>query len=129
MHPLPHFAVPGLAAPETISNFHHAGVASVNTDAIEPAGLIPQKESALAPQAEQSREQGDSLRIATPAGADKAFLTLRAVLALAGHSLSRTDASDGPRSYFVSRWGMVRELRDLGAVEAVAKQIEGTEHG
>lgn len=57
------------------------------------------------------------------------FETLRARLALAGHTLSRTEATDGSCSYFVSRWGMVRELRDLQAVEAFAKQAGGPNHG
>lgn len=59
----------------------------------------------------------------------KAFQTLRARLALAGHTLSRTEATDGSCSYFVSRWGMVRELRDLQAVEAFAKKAGGPNHG
>ncbi|MBX9793381.1 MAG: hypothetical protein K2Y02_03690 [Burkholderiaceae bacterium] len=53
----------------------------------------------------------------------KAFQTLRAHLALAGHALSRTDGSDGPCRYFVTRWGMVRELRDLDAVKRFAAQV------
>lgn len=57
----------------------------------------------------------------------KAFQTLRARLALAGHALSRTDSSDGPCSYFVTRWGMVRELRDLDAVKRFAAQV-GASH-
>ncbi len=58
---------------------------------------------------------------------DKAFSTLRARLACAGHALSRTDASDGPCSYFVSRWGMVRELRTLDDVQHFAEQC-GVRH-
>ena len=57
-------------------------------------------------------------------GRRKAFLTLRAKLALAGHTLSRTDSTDGPVTYCVGRWGMVRELRDLEAVQAFAVQVE-----
>lgn len=87
------------------------------------ADLTPQKESALATQAAQGREQNEPSNSATGAGAHKAFLTLRAQLALLGHALSRTDASDGPSSYFVSRWGMVRELRDLDAVQRFARQV------
>ena len=68
------------------------------------------------------------LKSATSVADDKAFHTLRARLALAGHTLSRTDARDGTRAYFVSRWGMVRELRDLEAVAALAKQVGGV-HG
>lgn len=57
----------------------------------------------------------------------KAFQTLRASLALEGHVLSRTDSTDGPCSYFVTRWGMVRELRDLDAVKCFAAQV-GASH-
>lgn len=64
--------------------------------------------------------------VATPED-NKDFQTLRARLAIAGHALSRTDASDGPPSYFVTRWGMVRELRDLAAVAAFAEQV-GASH-
>lgn len=54
---------------------------------------------------------------------EKDFQTWRAVLARAGHALSRTEAADGPRSYFVSRWGMVRELRSLDEVKRFAEQV------
>lgn len=60
---------------------------------------------------------------ARPETNDKVFTTLRARLALAGHGLSRTDGSDGPCRYFVTRWGMVRELRDLDAVKRFAEQV------
>ena len=54
---------------------------------------------------------------------DKAYATLRAELALAGHALTRSDPDEGPVRYFVSRWQMVRELRDLDAVRAFALQV------
>lgn len=72
--------------------------------------------------------QSVSLSSGTSVADDKAFHTLRARLALAGRTLSRTDASDGARAYFVSGWGMVRELRDLDTVAAFAKQVGGV-HG
>jgi len=56
---------------------------------------------------------------------DKAFATRRAELALRGYSLSRTHSDDGPSVFHVSRWGMVRELRDLPAVTAFLRQIGG----
>lgn len=73
--------------------------------------------------------QSVSVNSATSVADEKAFHTLRAHLALAGHTLSRTDASDGARDYFVSRCIFVRELPDLDAVAAFAKQVGGTEHG
>ena len=113
---------PSLAAPEAAASVRAAGAASVASDAVAPAGLKAQKESALAAEATQSREQIEHRNFATDACADKAFLTLRALLALKGYSLSRTHGNDGPVRFHVNRWGMVRELPDLAAVRAFAQQ-------
>jgi len=118
---------PGLAAPEAAASLRAAGAASVAADAVAPAGLNAQKESAPAAQAAQSREQNEPANSATGAGADKAFATLRALLALKGHVLSRTAADDGSVCFHVTRWGLVRELRDLAAVRAFAEQV-GASH-
>ena len=119
---------PGMAAPEAALSLCAAGAASVVADAVAPAGrLNTQKESALAAQAAQSREQNEHRNSATGAGADKAFLTLRALLALKGYSLSRTHGDDGPVCFHVNSWGMVRELRDIAAVRAFAQQV-GASH-
>jgi hypothetical protein len=117
---------PGLAAPEAASSGGTAGAASVVADAVAPAGLNAQKESALAVQAAQSREQNELSNSATGASADKAFFTLRALLALKGHVLSRTHGDDGPVRFYVTRWGLVRELRDIAAVRAFAEQVGAT---
>ena len=114
---------PGMAAPEAAASLCAASAASVVADAVAPAGLNTQKESAPAAQATQSREQNEHRNSATGAGADKAFLTLRALLALMGYSLSRTHGDDGPVCFHVNRWGMVRELRDTAAVRAFAQQV------
>lgn len=65
----------------------------------------------------------------TPTGqrADKAFTTLAAQLALQGHTLTRTNPSDGPVTYYASRWGMVRALPDLDAVAAFARMVGGAQ--
>lgn len=118
---------PGLAAPEAAAGVRATGAASVAADAVAPAGLTPQKQSAPAARAAQSREQNEPANSATGAGADKAFATLRAHLALKGYSLSRTAAGDGPVCFHVARWGMVRELRDIAAVRAFAEQV-GASH-
>ena len=76
---------PGLAAPEAASSGGTAGAASVVADVVAPAGLNAQKETAPAAQAAQSREQNEPRNSATRDGTDKAFLTLRALLALRGH--------------------------------------------
>ena len=117
---------PGLAAPEAASSGCAAGAASVVADAVAPAGLTEQKESAPAAQAAQSREQDEPRNSATGTGADKPFLTLRALLALKGHVLSRTHGDDGPVRFYVTRWGLVRELRDVAAVRAFAEQVGAT---
>ena len=97
-------------------------------DALPSDRLIPQKESAPVAQATQSREQSEPSNSATGAGADKPFLTLRALLALKGYGLSRTHGDDGPVCFHVNRWGMVRGLRDIAAVCAFAEQV-GASHG
>jgi hypothetical protein len=54
---------------------------------------------------------------------EKQFSTLRAELARASYALWRTDAADGPVSYFASRWGLVRELPNWEAVRAFAVSV------
>lgn len=117
---------PGLAAPEAASSGGTAGAASVVADAVAPAGLSAQKETAPAAQAAQSREENEPGNSAIGDGADKAFLTLRALLALKGHVLSRTHGDDGPVRFYVTRWGLVREFRDIAAVRAFAEQVGAT---
>lgn len=86
----------------------------------------PPKEKSLGlpPEAFQQTE------ITTPSigadlSADKPFKTLQAAFALRGHALTRSDARDGPVTYFSSRWGMSRELADLDAARAFLAQIGG----
>lgn len=117
---------PGLAAPEAASSGGTAGAASVVADAVAPAGLNAQKETAPAAQAAQSREENEPGNSAIGDGADKAFLMLRALLAMKGHVLSRTHGDDGPVRFHVTRWGLVRELRDIAAVRAFAEQVGAT---
>jgi len=117
---------PGLAAPEAASSGGTAGAASVVADAVAPAGLNAQRDTAPAAQAAQSREESEPGNSAIGNGADKAFLTMRALLALNGHILSRTHGDDGPVRFYVTRWGLVRELRDIAAVRAFAEQVGAT---
>lgn len=56
----------------------------------------------------------------------KAFETLRAAAAIKGYCLARSDSADGPVAYFATRWGLVRELRDLAAVAAFVLSIGGS---
>lgn len=60
--------------------------------------------------------------------ADKHFHTLRAALALHGHVLRRTAATDGEVSYYAHKWGMVRHFIDLKAVANFAAQARGARH-
>ena len=117
---------PGMAAPEAALSLCAAGAASVVADAVAPAGLNAQKESAPATQAAQSREQNEHRNFATGAGAGKAFLTLRALLALRGYRLSRTHGDDGPVCFHVTRWGMVSQLPDIAAIRVFAEQVGAT---
>ena len=64
----------------------------------------------------QGLAQAVSLNSATSAAEDKAFHTLRARLALAGQTLSRSNGDDGPVRFYVSRWNLIRELRTLDDV-------------
>ena len=116
---------PGLAAPKAASSGCAAGAASVVAGAVAPAELTAQKESAPAAQAAQSREENQHGNSATGADADKAFFTLRALLALKGHVLQRTHSDDGPVRFYVTRWGLVRELPDFASVRAFAEQVGG----
>ena len=73
---------PGMAAPSAAASVRATGAASVIADGVAPLGLNAERESAQAAQAAQSREQVENRNSATGAGADKAFFTLRALLAL-----------------------------------------------
>ena len=61
--------------------------------------------------------------------ARKAFETLRAAAAFKGYGLARTDAADGPVTFYATRWGLVRELRTLSEATAFVAQIEGDSRG
>ena len=126
-------AAPGLAAPER-ARVDHADLAALGAATAGSAGLSkpPHKSEPPGVQAEGFRGQGQNDRPdSPPALADdqastidtKRFATLRARLALAGWSLTRTDAGDGPVTFHASRWGMLRELPDLAAVESFADQV------
>ncbi len=56
---------------------------------------------------------------------DKVFSSLRAAYALKGHSLHRTDPSDGAVTYWAERWGLVRYLPTIDTVRQFLEQIGG----
>ena len=55
----------------------------------------------------------------------KAFATLVAGFALKGCSVQRTDADDGPVSYFTTRLGLVQCLHSLDDAQRYLAQIGG----
>ena len=55
----------------------------------------------------------------------KAFDSLAARFALAGHTLARSNPADGAVMYFAGRWGMHRALDDLDAAARFLAQIGG----
>ena len=55
----------------------------------------------------------------------KAFATLRAAFALRGHTLHRTDPTDGPVTFWAERWGLVRYLPTLHDAALFLAQIGG----
>ncbi|MDM0002704.1 hypothetical protein QTI24_29170 [Variovorax sp. J22P240] len=73
--------------------------------------------------AEGSQESQDCTANSTQPDADKAFATLRAVAALQGHELRRTDHADGRPVYFIARWGLVRHFGSLAQVRAFVARI------
>ena len=127
-----HGDMPGLAAPELA---HHNVVDLPPLGAAAgPAGLSkpPHKSEPPGVQAEGFRGQRQDDRPDSPptlaidqAGATdtKRFATLRARLALKGWALSRTDAGDGPVTFYATRWGMARDLASIDAVAEFADRV------
>ena len=55
----------------------------------------------------------------------KAFATLAARFALAGHTLTHSNPAEGAVLYHAGRWGLSRTLHDLDAAAQFLKQIGG----
>ena len=55
----------------------------------------------------------------------KAFATLAARFALAGHTLTHSNPADGAVMYYAGRWGFSRALHDLDAASQFLTQIGG----
>ena len=120
-----HGTVPGLAAPE-LAHHHHVDLAPLGTAA---ARAVVTTTSEKAPDAANVggpvQTETQCLIFEQPTDDGKRFATLRAHLALKGYSLHRTAADDGPVCFYVTRWGMARELRDLAAVARFLDQVGG----
>jgi hypothetical protein len=55
----------------------------------------------------------------------KRFAALAARFALAGHTLTRSNPTDGAALYYAGRWGLSRALPDLQAAAHFLAQIGG----
>lgn len=120
-----HGTVPGLAAPELAQHDHldlvPLGTAAAHAVVTPTSGKAPDAANVGGPV--QTEKQ--CLIFEQPADHGKRFATLRAHLALKGYSLNRTASGGGPVCFYVTRWGMARELRDLAAVARLLDQVGG----
>lgn len=95
---------------------------------IKPGGATPKKDNA--PDRANGGGAEEHIRINDldfPTGQrpGKAFEALRAAFALRGHTLRRSDASDGPVTYWAERWGLVKHLPTIDAARRFLEQIGG----
>ena len=67
----------------------------------------------------------NDLNIPTGQREGKAFATLAARFALAGHTLTRSNPADGAVMYYAGRWGLSRALQDLEAAAQFLTQSGG----
>ncbi len=67
----------------------------------------------------------DSQIVANSPDAGKAFTSLAARYALAGHTLTHSNPADGAAMYYAGRWGLSRALPDLQAAAHFLTQIGG----
>lgn len=115
--------LPGLATPD-VANPHPRHLSPHST---ANAGTSVISRSAKAPNpgnvAVSDGTRPHCIIYQWPADASKRFATLRARLALKGYCLHRTAADDGPARFYVTRWGMARELCDLEAVAQFVNQV------
>jgi len=113
----------GLAAPEPAHHdpVHRAplGAAAAPVVVTPSSGKAPDAANAGGPVQKKTQR----LIFTQRTGDDKRFATLRAHLALKGYSLHRTAAGDGLVRFYVTRWGMARELRDLAVVARFLDQV------
>jgi len=114
---------PHLAAPARLQDKHPGVAAPPAAHRLPEPDVAPTKDKAAGGSGDAGNQVQGRGNFATVANTDKDFHTLRAKLALKGHTLSRTNDQDGPVLFHVNRWGMVRELRDLAAVRDFAEQV------
>jgi hypothetical protein len=56
---------------------------------------------------------------------DKEFSTWQARFALLGQQLTRSNPKDGPESYFVTRWGMAKQIHTFMELQAFYFKLGG----
>lgn len=93
----------------------------------------PESDEATGLQASGFRGQGTSsspvcAAVGTAAEADKAFTTLRVMLALRGFELGIVSDGERGTAYMVHKWSMSRELPSLTEVRAFAERAR-VSHG
>ena len=67
----------------------------------------------------------NDLNFSTGQREGKAFATLAARFALAGHTLTHSNPADGAVLYYAGRWGLSRALHDLDAAAQFLVTIGG----
>lgn len=56
---------------------------------------------------------------------EKEFTTWQARFAMVGNTLTRSNPDDGAVTYFVSRWGMAKEIHTATDLQAFFLQLGG----
>ena len=103
---------------------HRAGLAEPDRSTSETAGVA----SAGRIEEQGGTDGANSAASAAVAEADKAFTTLRAMLALRGFELGIVSDGERGTAYMVHKWSMSRELPSLTEVRAFAERA-GVSHG
>lgn len=85
----------------------------------------PEKTKGAAPDQENAPSVTNEANHNADRAAEKAFCTLRARFAVAGHTLYLTVNADGTILYLAGKWGYCRELKNLEAVAAFLMLIGG----
>ena len=71
-------------------------------------------------------DTNNDLNFPTGQRESKAFATLAARFALAGHTFTRSNPADGAVLYYATRWGLSRALDDLDAARQFLTRIGGS---
>lgn len=67
----------------------------------------------------------NDLDLPIPDRRNKAFASLQAAFAIKGHALHRTDPADEPVTFWVERWGLIKQLPTIDAARRFLEQIGG----